>query len=427
MEKRTYRIGKSDFVLEFGDLTTSRASVLVSSDDYMLTMGGGVSSAIRRAGGEMILLDAAKKTPAKVGDVVITSAGALPAKHIFHAITLGPERRAKDVKQIIRETTQRSLDLLETLNLDSIAFPAIGAGSAGFNYEDVAVVMADAITRHLFSSTRSLHITIFLYDRFRRNQIDFIRFFEEIAVQVSALRNSEVKEEHKSKDLLEEKKPIVEDVKALERQNLVQMLGSLAQDRDQIERELAEFSEGLDNKSIRDLQSRLGEIHRKRLEILSKLRPIAKEGVPVFISYAHEDESLRIALGKHLSVLEREGLVTAWHDRMIRPGKEWKGEIDSNLDSAGVILLLVSSDFINSDYCYDVELKSALEHHKNRTSIVVPVILRPVVWHKTLFSKLQALPKDGKPVTEYQNQDSAFVEITEGVRSAIESYLAERA
>ena len=97
MNKRTYRIGESEFVLEFGDLTTSTASVLVSSDDYMLTMGGGVSSAIRRAGGEMILLDAAKKIPAKVGDIVVTSAGALFAKHIFHAITLGPKGREKDV------------------------------------------------------------------------------------------------------------------------------------------------------------------------------------------------------------------------------------------------------------------------------------------------------------------------------------------
>ena len=199
----------------------------------------------------------------------------------------------------------------------------------------------------------------------------------------------------------------------------------LGKDRDRIERELAEYSDGLDSKSIRDLQNRLSEIHQERLEIFSKLRPSSKEGVPVFISYAHEDENLRIALGKHLSVLEREGLVTAWHDRMIRPGKEWKGEIDSNLDSAGVILLLVSSDFINSDYCYDIELKRALEHHEQRNTIVVPVILRPVVWQKTLFSKLQALPKDGKPVTEFQNQDAAFVEITEGIRAAIESYMAE--
>ena len=286
--------------------------------------------------------------------------------------------------------------------------------------------MADVITSHLFSSTRALHVTIYLYDPFRRSQIDFIRFFEEIAVQVKALKDTEVKEERKPKDLPDEKKTIVEDEEAVKRQNLIQMLGSLAQDRDRIERELAEFSDGLDNKSIRDLQNRLGAIQRERLKILSKLRPTAKEGVPVFISYAHEDEDLRIALGKHLSVLEREGLVTAWHDRMIQPGKEWKGEIDSNLDGAGVILLLVSSDFINSDYCYDIELERALEHHEDRSSIVVPVILRPVLWDKTPFSKLQALPKDGEPVTEYQNRDKAFVEITEGVRSAVESYLAER-
>jgi O-acetyl-ADP-ribose deacetylase (regulator of RNase III) len=426
MNQRTYSIGNSQFVLEFGDLTKSTASVLVSSDDYLLTMGGGVSFAIRKAAGETIILDAAKKTPARVGDVVVTSGGALPAKHIFHAITIGRGMQEVDVKQIIRVTTQRSLDLLELLNLDSIAFPAIGAGAAGFNYEDVAVVMADVITKHLFSSPRALHVTIYLYDPFRRNQIDFVRFFEEIAVKVSALRDSELVEEGKSKQLPEEKKLPIEDKKAVERQGVIQKLGSLAQERDRIERELAEYSEGLDSKSIRDLQNRLSEIHKERLDILAKLRPTAKEGIPVFISYAHEDENLRVALGKHLSVLEREGLVTTWHDRMIRPGKEWKGEIDSSLDNAGVIILLVSSDFINSDYCYDIELKRALEHHENRKAIVVPVILRPVLWHKTLFAKLQALPKDGKPVTEFLNQDSAFVEITEGVRSAIESYLSER-
>ena len=82
MNQRTYSIGNSKFVIEFGDLTASTASVLVSSDDYMLTMGGGVSAAIRRAGGEMIMLDASKKVPVKVGDVVVTSAGALAATYL---------------------------------------------------------------------------------------------------------------------------------------------------------------------------------------------------------------------------------------------------------------------------------------------------------------------------------------------------------
>lgn len=89
MNRRTYRFGQSSLTLEFGDITSSDAEILVSSDDYMLTMGGGVSAAIRRAGGEAIILDASKKIPAELGDVVVTTAGALPAKHVFHAITIG--------------------------------------------------------------------------------------------------------------------------------------------------------------------------------------------------------------------------------------------------------------------------------------------------------------------------------------------------
>src|SRR6185503_20247776 len=128
-QRRTYQVGKSTLTLEFGDITASKADVLVSSDDSQLTMGGGVSAAIRRAAGQGILLEVAKNIPARLGDVVVTGGGALPAKHVFHAITIGEsEATASDV---VTRATHRSMKLLKALGLSSIAFPAIGAGVAG--------------------------------------------------------------------------------------------------------------------------------------------------------------------------------------------------------------------------------------------------------------------------------------------------------
>jgi hypothetical protein len=145
----------------------------------------------------------------------------------------------------------------------------------------------------------------------------------------------------------------------------------------------------------------------------------ASQPVSVFISYAHADERLRKKLGKHLSVLERQGLISTWHDRMIMAGTEWEGLIDSHLDESRVILLLISSDFVDSKYCYDVEMKRALERHERGDALVIPVILRPVSMSGTVFAKLQVLPKDARAATDWPKLDSAFVDITEGVKTAL--------
>ncbi len=142
--------------------------------------------------------------------------------------------------------------------------------------------------------------------------------------------------------------------------------------------------------------------------------------VEVFFSYAHRDEDLRDELAKHLSILERQGVISAWHDRNIDAGREWAKEIDQRLNSAQIILLLISSDFMASDYCYDIELKRAIERHEAGEAWVIPVILRPVDWQDTSFSQLQALPRDGKPITQWSNQDEAFRNIALGIRHSIE-------
>lgn len=140
--------------------------------------------------------------------------------------------------------------------------------------------------------------------------------------------------------------------------------------------------------------------------------------VEVFFSYSHKDEDLRDELSKHLAMLKRQHFITAWHDRRIGAGKEWENEIDERLNSADIILLLISSDFLASDYCYDVEVKTAMKRHDDGEARVMPVILRPVDWKGAPFGKLQALPRDARPVTDWSNRDEAFLNIAQGIRVA---------
>jgi hypothetical protein len=142
--------------------------------------------------------------------------------------------------------------------------------------------------------------------------------------------------------------------------------------------------------------------------------------VEIFYSYAHEDEALRDELQKHLSLLKRQGLIGGWHDRMLSAGQEWGSEIDRHVNSADIILLLVSPDFLASDYCYNVEMKTALQRHKQSAAVVIPIILRPVDWSGAPFGHLQALPRDGTPVTSWPNRDEAFKSIAQGIREVVD-------
>ena len=141
--------------------------------------------------------------------------------------------------------------------------------------------------------------------------------------------------------------------------------------------------------------------------------------VKVFYSYAHEDEDLRDKLAKHLKSLERQGLIENWHDRCITGGNEWANEIDEHLESAELILLLISADFTHSDYCFDVEMKRAMVRHDANEARVVPIFLREVDCEGLIFGKLQGLPKDALPVTSWPSQDAAFTDIARGIRKVV--------
>lgn len=139
----------------------------------------------------------------------------------------------------------------------------------------------------------------------------------------------------------------------------------------------------------------------------------------VFFSYSHRDESFREALEAQLSMLKRRGIITAWHDRNIDAGEEFEKRIDENIRDSDVILLLVSPDFIASEYCCDIEMEIALERHENKEATVIPVIIRPCDWHEAPFSKLMAVPADGKPVTLWSDRDSAFLDITNSIKKVV--------
>src|SRR5215469_1563207 len=146
---------------------------------------------------------------------------------------------------------------------------------------------------------------------------------------------------------------------------------------------------------------------------------VPKKPLEVFYSYAPKDEALREKLESHLGTLKRQGWITDWHHREIIPGTERRTRIDKHLDSASIILLLISPDFICSDYCYSNEMKRALEQHNTGKARVIPILLRPTDCEGTPFETLQALPLDGKPVTECRSRDKAFVEIVKGIKQVI--------
>ena len=120
--------------------------------------------------------------------------------------------------------------------------------------------------------------------------------------------------------------------------------------------------------------------------------------VKIFISYSHADEEFRSALSKHLSILERNGIAELWDDRRISPGDEWKADIDPRIEEADIFLILISADFIASNYCYEKEMKAALARHDVGQSTVIPIIVRSSAWKRTPLANLQALPTNGKPV-----------------------------
>jgi hypothetical protein len=142
----------------------------------------------------------------------------------------------------------------------------------------------------------------------------------------------------------------------------------------------------------------------------------SKQMAKAFISYSHRDEKSLERLHAHLATLRREGKITAWYDREILAGDDIDGAIGTNLKESEIFLALVSPDFLASNYCYEQEMAKALQRHAEGTLRVVPVILEPCDWKTTPLGKLKALPKDGKAISTWTNENIAYLDVVTELR-----------
>src|SRR5260221_12699121 len=167
-------------------------------------------------------------------------------------------------------------------------------------------------------------------------------------------------------------------------------------------------------------------MHQKEIAFtLERITPIEEEIMPVvplevFISYAHEDQALKDELCAHLSNLQRQGLIKTWHDGNILAGTEWEQQIIEHLTSAHLILLLISSDFMASDFCFSVEMQQAMARHQTNQARAIPILVRQTDWQHAPFSILQMVPTGAKPVANWSRRDDVFTDVVKGIRKAIE-------
>jgi O-acetyl-ADP-ribose deacetylase (regulator of RNase III) len=342
-----YRFGQSQLTLEFGDIVTSDAQVIVSSDDAYLSMSDGVSAAIRRAGGDDIVLDAAKKIPAALGSVVVTTAGKLPAHYVFHVISRSPNDRALP-EDILRNATQRCMQLVGALEVHSIAFPAIGAGYAKFSLDKVAAEMAKVIAEALTNSSRPITVTIYLHDdKKQMREIDFIPFIARFAARVPEFA------EHRA------------DVP-----------------------EASPSEEGIRNK--------------------------------IFISYSHKNKDWLDRLQTMLKPLVRNNSIAVWDDRQIRPGAQWRKDIQRALSSTKVAVLLVSPDFLASDFIAQDEVVPLLKAAEKEGVSILWICVSACLYDETGIEAYQAAHDISRPLDSLTTADcnAALVTICREIKKA---------
>ena len=191
MTPRVYHFNNSTVTIYFGNIMDSTAEVIVSSDDTSISMGGGLSRCILNSGGDIIQIDAQKKLPTTIGDVIVSTSGSLiHQKYIFHALTISCKsgiREFCNCDEISTYVLQRSVNkcfrLIHALDINSIAFPCIGNGSAKFALSKVAENMAEAISTNLCNTQKQINVELYLYDRYQeKSEIDYIDIFEQFAM-----------------------------------------------------------------------------------------------------------------------------------------------------------------------------------------------------------------------------------------------------
>jgi hypothetical protein len=138
-----------------------------------------------------------------------------------------------------------------------------------------------------------------------------------------------------------------------------------------------------------------------------------------FYSYSHQDEEWRRKLGTYLKPLVQSKQMTEWHDRKIVPGSDWNAVISDQLQGSNLILLLVSAEFLASDYCFGVEVDAAMARAKEGTARVVPILLKPCLWDVSRFSNLQSIPRDAKPILSWTKPEEGLLEVAREIKEIV--------
>lgn len=197
MESRQYTFNNSTLTVKFGNILDTKAEIIVSSDDCYITMGGGVSRAILMAGGDIIIKDAQKMCPVPLGDVVVTTAGKMEKqKYVYHCITIDKKRRLQILSRqvteedvlnyLLQHAVDKCFQLMQSMDLTSIAFPAIGAGVARIPIRKVIEQMSIAIARNLACTNKTLNVELYLYDIYSLySESDYITLFESLAAKAA--------------------------------------------------------------------------------------------------------------------------------------------------------------------------------------------------------------------------------------------------
>jgi hypothetical protein len=147
------------------------------------------------------------------------------------------------------------------------------------------------------------------------------------------------------------------------------------------------------------------------------------EPLKIFISYSHKDSDLKKQLDIHLKNLERTLPINVWSDNEILGGQEWNALIFEKLRSSHIILILLSPDFIASDFCYKKEMTEALELHDHKRALIIPIMLRTIKEEGLPFTRIQTLPTKPRYITDWENKDAAFTDVITGMEQSIKLFI----
>ena len=141
--------------------------------------------------------------------------------------------------------------------------------------------------------------------------------------------------------------------------------------------------------------------------------------IRLFVSYSRKDKDICDRVVNHLSPLESSGRVDIWRDTDILPGGQWNREIEQQINAADIILLLISSNFTSSDFCYKKEMPIALKRERNKEAIVIPILIKDVNWQGLPFAYLDMLPENMTPVVDSGREDTLLSEISKGIEARV--------